>query len=162
MKKICLAELRKLIKQKEQEAVKLVECLGTDSVTVYSSTEDKLASDFNLNTILTNIDNINSEVQRLKDILSNANNVIKINEDLTLYKALIKLAQLNTLKSTLSTMPTIQIKRNGTTFRSEIIEFTEANYDVQELKSYLEKVENEISTLQIAIDRANLIGEVEI
>lgn len=81
--------------------------------------------------------------------------------DITIGEGLVLLAQLNVDYSRLSYMARHQqLTRRITPVG--IIEYTECLYNVEEVTEAARALKNRISSLQVAIDRANLINTIEV
>ena len=78
----------------------------------------------------------------------------------TVSEALIRLAQLSAKRAQLEALPTVQSMRR-VTFNG-VIEYTDTLCDTAEVKKDISALREEISRLQMAIDKTNLIYETEV
>ncbi len=159
--KICLSAIMKKIKSLEDKKLRLINDENNNNSLTFVSKTDKVETGYNYTKTRNEIDQIDKTILTLRSKLSVINSTTKVqNYDLTISEALIFLAQLNAKKSQLETLPTTQNSRQVT--YNGIIEFTECLFDVKEVKSEIESLVEQISQLQMALDRTNLIFETEI
>lgn len=159
---LCNAEIMKRIKQLNEEKE---ECLSYEQVhgsLSYREGETPTANPYSYEETRAKVDEIDREVMHLRFLLAQANcHVVLDGFGITIAEGLVKLAQLQNKASQLESLgDRPQISRRLTS--NGILEFTECRYDTAVVREEARAVRQEISALQIAIDRANLIHMVEL
>lgn len=160
MKMSCSAIMKRIKELDEQKNILIREELNR-CVTSYVTEADKVDTGYNYSEQQSAIDGIDDEMRRLKSILNRVNATVKIKElGMTISEALVKLAQLNSKRARLQTLPTVQSSRRVT--YNGLIEFTVCNFDTEVVKCDIETLRTQISELQMAIDKINLNHQVEV
>lgn len=160
-KKVCLAELRKTIKELEEEVNEMICDMNEKALVTYSSEDDKITEPFDLLNQLELIASHNELINKYKCILSkHTSNTVTNYNGLTLGSLLILLSQYNVIKQKLAHLP--KVKKTRRASYSGTIEFTETNYEPQQLVEYISVLQNEIKQIQLEIDRVNLNHYIEL
>ena len=160
--RICNTKAMKLIKDYEKEKRYLINQENNNFLISYKEGEEKIRNKYDYKETRKKIDEIDNKVRQIKVALAKSNTVTKVDDfDITINEALVLLAQLENKKSHLEGLTGFQqlsrrITPNG------VIEYTECLYDIENVKSDIDTLQEEISNLQIAIDRANLTSFIEI
>lgn len=127
-------------------------------------TEDKYKeeSDYSFEETNAKIEALNQEILLIKNAINKANQVVKVGiEDYSISDALVRIAQLTAASGRFSGLASYKQKTRETTYNG-VIETTEYLYDVKKAqKCHLETVAK-IHELQTAVDKANILTEIEI
>ena len=159
--KLCLTAIMKNIKSLEEKKARILKDETNNRVTSYVSGNDKVDAGYNYDLCRKQVDKLDAEILYLRSVLNKANAVVKVDgTDYTISEALTRLAQLSSKLQYLSGFPTVQLSRR-TTYNG-IIEYTECLYPIEQVKSETESLREEISSLQMAIDKTNLTYETQI
>ena len=160
--KVCHMEAMKEIRALE-EAKRLLISNEQDRYTVsYKEGETRIPADYSYRETRDKIAELDTRIRKIRGVLALANATVRIEEfDVTIGEALVLLAQWNAEYERLDEMAQMrQISRritpNGT------LEYTECLFDVKEVDEERAALKRRIGSLQVAIDRANLIGMIEI
>ena len=160
--KVCIAEAMKLIKELEEEKQMLIYGENRRSTVSYKEGEQKVLPDYNYQATRERIAALDSEVRRIKFIISKANcEVLLDGFCISICEGLILLAQYRKEYDRLSRLATReQVTRRITP--NGVLEYTECLYDVKAAAQAQKDLNTLIGKLQVAIDRANLVNEVEL
>lgn len=102
------------------------------------------------------IEKINEKERKIRHARNLFNTRTKVYKDMTVDEILIYMAQLNREKSLLDNMKDIpEVRRETGSFNDEP-EYTYINYDRKEVQKKYDEVSNELSEVQLALDRVNL------
>ena len=152
------------IKKLEARKQSLLNKEARNSFSKYSENEEiKSTNEYSYLDTRKEVNAIDSRIRHLKYLLSK-NNIETIIDsfNMSLTEGLIYLSQLTKEKSVISLLASKdKITRTSNNY-SALVEYTTLNYDLTKVKEDLEEIENKISSLQIAIDRANLTNEIEV
>ena len=160
--KVCIAEAMKLIKDLEEEKDMLVYGENRRCTVSYKEGEEKVLPDYNYAATRKRIAELDGEVRRIKHIISKANCEILLDGfGISICEGLILLAQYRKEYDRLSRLAakdqvTRRITPNG------VLEYTECLYDVKQAAQAQKDLNVTIGKLQVAIDRANLVNEIEV
>lgn len=161
---ITILELKKKLKEIEEEKSKLYNKLHSADVIKYSIKDDRehslrLKPEFSKIDILQAIEDINKQERILKHALNEANRTTETSLGISIADALVHLAQNQRFAYEISkSMP-------GTRSRLEVDyqgHYTEYLYDFDTVECILDGLKSEITTLQLAIDVANASTVVHI
>lgn len=83
-------------------------------------------------------------------------------DDLTIDQALVYMPQLREEIRKLSEMSTSLPRERIEDFRSNIVDYSIANYDIDEAVAMYEKASARLTSLQLALDKANTTETIEI
>ena len=160
--KVCIAEAMKLIKDLEEEKELLIYGENRRSTVSYKEGEDKVLPDYNYQNTRTRIAELDGEVRRIKYIISKANCEVQLDHfGISICEGLILLAQYRKEYDRLSRLATRdQVTRRITP--NGVLEYTECLYNVKEAEKAQKELNTTIGKLQVAIDKANLVSEIEI
>lgn len=153
MKEIRLLEEQKqLVLEKEEEGFRVSYKEGESKVDTgysYRETRDQVAT-------------LDARIRQIKSALAKANCLCRLEEfDVTIGEALVLLAQWNAEYARLCRLSSQrQLSRRITA--NGILEYTECLYDVKAVAEERNLLKQRIGALQIAIDRANLLSQIEI
>lgn len=161
---ITILELKKKLKEIEDEKGKLYNKLSAADVIKYSIKDDRqlaldLKSEFSKIAILQAIEDINKQERILKHALNEVNRNTMTSIGISIADALVHLAQNQRFAYEISkSMP-------GTRNKLEVDyqgHYTEYLYDFDTVECILDGLKSEITTLQLAIDVANASTVVHI
>lgn len=157
-----IKEAMKHINLLDQQINTLLNEERMNSYVEYATEKDKEISDYNFENTTNEILNFQDHVLKIRKAINKANQETLIGVDnLTISDGLIKLAQLNNNAQRLEQLASYKQKSRIDTY-SDTTQYSERLYDVKKVrKLHLECVE-EIHKLQTAIDKANILTEIEI
>ena len=132
--------------------------------------EEPVVPDYDFEEVTGHIDEIDREIVRIKHAvnLANVTNTIKFgDEELTVDAVLVRMAQLNRRKSMLDMMRKQQPKTRVssgyvTASRNPAPEYRYINYDLESVRKEYERIDMEITEMQIALDKYNQTVEFEV
>lgn len=112
--------------------------------------------DFNANR--EQIENLYTEERKIRNILFQFNASTKvIGYDFTMSEALVRLGQ---IKKEIRVLDLLASNRKmNSEYRGETI--SKVTYDIEDAKSALRNKQSELSALQVAIDKTNLVSEID-
>lgn len=161
---ITILELKKRLKELQENKEKLYLKIGTADVIRYTNKEDRelalnLKPDFTMVDVLQNIENLNKIESKLKSALNEANRITETSLGISIADALIKLAQTQRFaREIVSSIPRSRAKLE-VNYQGQ---YTEYLYDFDTVDCTLSGLEREITSLQLAIDVANASTVVHI
>ena len=160
--KICNMEAMKQIKQLEEEINLLESEERMNCVVSYKEGETKTIPNYDYKKVRKLINDANDKIRKIKYALQVVNGSYKIDEfNITIAEALVYLAQLNNEYSRLSFL-TSKNKISRRITANGVLEYTECQYNPEDVKKDQKELLAKISKLQVAIDRANLNCFIEI
>lgn len=132
--------------------------------------EEPVVPDYDFEEVAGHIDEIDREIVRIKHAvnLANVTNTIKFgDEELTVDAVLVRMAQLNRRKGALDMMRKQQPKTRvssgyATVGRNPAPEYRYINYDLESVRKEYERIDMEITEMQIALDKYNQTVEFEV
>ncbi|MBQ8998989.1 MAG: hypothetical protein IJ086_09945 [Clostridium sp.] len=105
---------------------------------------------------------LSDEIDALSNAISKANSIAKVDiegKDLTIQECLNKLAayrsRVSTIRTILERSKESEERRVDASGTSPYYKITKANYNVAEMKELLESLNNDIMTMELAVDKAN-------
>ena len=137
---------------------------------VAAVTEEPVVPDYDFEEVSSHINEIDMEIVRIKHAinLANVTNTIKCGAgELTIDAVLVRMAQLNRRKSALDMMrkqqPKVRLSSGyAPAGRNAAPEYRYINYDLERVKQEYDRIDAEISEMQIALDRYNQTVEFEV
>ena len=160
--KLCNSEIIKKIKVLEEKKSRILGEEETNHTTKYQKEFDLIDLGYDFNATRKAVEEINREVVKLKHALNVANATVNVSEfNMTIGECIVYMAQLNAEKRVIEPMSMIPAKK-GTTTYGGAVEYTIANYDIDECKQKLSDVNETICKLQVSIDRVNLSHIIEV
>ena len=159
---VCHMEAMKEIRALEDEKEMILDNECERHVVSYKEGEQKVDTGYSYEETRRRVSEIDSRIRKIRCALTLANCTTKIGiDDLTIGEGLVLLAQLNAEYERLTRMAHMRqlsrrITQNGT------LEYTECLFDVKEVLLASADLKRRIGALQVAIDRANLNGMIEI
>ncbi len=160
--KVCHMEAMKEIKALEEEKSHLLEQEDDRCTVSYKENEQKVDTGYCYEKIRGRIRELDARIRKIKSTLAYANCTVMLEGfDITIGEGLVLLAQLNAEYSRLCYMARYQqLTRRITPVG--VIEYTECLFDTEAVGNEAKALKARISSLQVAIDRANLLSTVEI
>ena len=157
-----IKEAMKHVNFLQQQISSLLQEESNTNYIIYSNENDKETSDFDFENLNADIEVLNKEILNIRSIINKKNQEVKVGiEDYTISDALIRIAQLTALSERFEHLGSYKQKTRQTTYNGSI-EYTEYLYDVKKAQSlHLETVEK-IHALQPAVDKANILTEIEL
>ena len=164
--KITSAEAAKLLRQlneefntianKERNSKEFNAAVGEDI--------EELRPDYSYEETRDALDEIDAKIRKLKHAINVFNTVTKIpGFGMTIDQALVYIPQLGAKRSKLYGMMNVLPKRRCTSGSySNIIDYTYANYDVEQAKADYAKAGEELARLQTALDLVNSTVTLEV
>lgn len=160
--KLCHSEIMKKIKELNAKKEQVLAQENKRAKIRFKEAEKKVTTKYDYAKTRKQIEEIDAEIRRLKLLLAKANCVVMVDGfNFTIGEALVYLAQLNSRWEVLSTLAENEQLTRSVTYNG-VVEYTECVYNVETAEKDLEKLESEISRLQVAIDRANLNNYIEV
>ena len=160
--KLCLKEVIKRIALLEKEKDEMLTEENQNCTTTYGGDEQKPPVEYSFSDTRIAVREVDTDIRRMKHQLHYANATVQVSEfGMTLGECIIHMAQLNNEKDTLTYMARKEPKSRRTVYGGAV-EWTETNYSRETCRELLKLTNDRIMKLQMAIDRTNLMHEVEI
>ena len=144
---------------KEQEGYTYVAALG----------EEPVIPDYDYTRVASEIEEIDEKILKIKHAINvvNATSEISVGDTkMTIDMILVKMAQLNRRKLFLDKLrkqqPKTRINEGLYSARKAVPEYRYINYDLDLIKREYERIDSEIASMQIALDKFNQTYEFEI
>lgn len=160
-------ELIKYISELEKKREAILDKSDKMSVFQCASTEnaEELRPEYDFDSTLAEIDDVNSEIIRCKHALNKFNISTAVGDtNYTIDEMLVILPQLNHLKSKLYDM-SMRMKKERIVDRyssSSIIDYNIANYDIENAAEKYQKLNETLARYQLELDKVNMNGIVEV
>ena len=160
--KVCHMEAMKEIKALEEEKSQLLQHEDDRCTVSYKENEKKVETSYSYESTRARVRELDARIRKIKSTLAYANCTVKLDGfDITIGEGLVLLAQLNAEYSRLCYMARYQqLTRRITPVG--VIEYTECLFDAEAVGNEAKELKSRISSLQVAIDRANLLNYIEI
>lgn len=159
--KVCHMEAMKEIRLLEEEKAILLEKECERFRVSYKEGESKVDTGYSYQSTREKVAALDLRIREIKSALAKANCTCRLEGfDVSIGEALVMLAQWNAEYGRLSMLSAQQLSRRITP--NGILEYTECLFDVEEVARERNALKQRIGALQIAIDRANLLSEIEI
>ncbi len=131
--------------------------------------EEPVIPDYDYGEVSKNITMIDAKIVKLKHAINvgNCTNEIQVGEDrMTVDTILVKMAQLNRRKSILDGMrkkqPKTRVNTDYYSSRSNTPEYQYINYDLDLIRREYDRIDREVSAMQIALDKYNQTVEFDV
>lgn len=160
--KVCHLEAMKEVRLLEEKKQMLLERECERFRVSYKEGERKLENGYSYQNTREEVVALDTRIREIKGALAAANCACRLEAfDVTIGEGLVMLAQWNREYERLCMLASCQqlsrrITQNG------ILEYTECQYDVEEVIRERDALKQRIGMLQIAIDRTNLLSFIEI
>lgn len=160
--KLTIKEAIKKITLIDKEIDKLLDFERREAKVIYLKDEVIEESNYDFITVTNEIDKLESKKREIKIKIGILNSTYKTSYNhLTIQELLIILAQKNQKLLRLETLSNTK-KRQRKTTQDGNIEYIECRYEPEIVENEIDKLNNEIIDIQIAIDKANLEACIEI
>ncbi len=155
-------EAMKEIKALEEEKHILLENEERRNKISYKEGEEKVETGYSYADTRKRVDELDTKIRKIRSALALANCTVRLEGfDATIGEGLVMLAQWNAEYCRLSDMASErQVCRRITA--NGVLEYTECLFDVEAVAAAANELKRRIGSLQVAIDRANLLNCVEI
>ena len=159
-----LIEAIKEVKKLNDELNLVLSIEQRTCTTTYRNEEEKISTEYDFYKTRETVKRLSDRIIRLKKAINKANNEVLIGvENLTISDALIKATLINKeINLRLDMMSTKDKKVASVDMRNDGLIYTELLYDPKECARYVEEQKELLTRIQIGIDRANIITEIEI
>lgn len=159
----CLKEIIKQITAMEQQKEEILSDEAQCCVTKYGNNEAITKSEYCFSAVRGEIKDINEKIRLLRHKLHLANATVNVPEfKMSIGECIVLMAQLNKEKSVLVRMARREKKERRQPGFGSTVEWVELNYDKDECREKLRQINDEITSLQMAVDRINLSNMVEV
>lgn len=165
MKTITSAGANKLLRSLEDEKAFLLSMEEAAKEYTLAENEECQKPDYNYKDSAKKLQELDNTIRKIKHYINVFNvSTILPNSEITIDEALVKMAQLNRRKETLDNMRKRlpKSRKNDYYNRTNIIEYTYLNYDLEEVKEDYQKISEEITQLQLELDTCNQTKTFEI
>lgn len=158
--RMTLDEAQKLIRSLEEEREQLMEKmdnLSTFVVAISEGNPEEMRPEFDFTEIVNEIQEIDKKIRKIKHARNIFNTVTSLpEEDITLDEALILMAMLNNNYRYYMKLGNRQAReRVKTSLRSQIIEYTYVNYNIEEARKYGKEMHNRMLEIQSKLNLVN-------
>lgn len=159
---ITIKEAMKKINFLQQQLSGLLNDEQLNNYTMYIDVKDKEETDYDFDAITREMDDLQNQILLIRRAVNKANQETLVGiQDYTISDSLVKIGLLNEKANRLRDLSTYKQRERSTTYNG-VIETTERLYDVKIAhQQYMDTVE-EIHSLQTAIDKANILTEINI
>lgn len=159
---ITIKEAMKKINFLQQQLSGLLNDEQLNNYTMYIDVKDKEETDYDFDAITREMDDLQNQILLIRRAVNKANQETLVGiQDYTISDSLVKIGLLNEKANRLRDLSTYKQRERSTTYNG-VIEITERLYDVKIAhQQYMDTVE-EIHSLQTAIDKANILTEINI
>lgn len=158
MKTLTSAGANKLIKALEDQKNYLLSLEASSSTYIMAEGEKAEPPVYDYSDTSEKLNQINNQIRKIKHTINIFNSSTYLEPlGITIDEALIKMAQLNQRKQTLDTMrKRLPKERQAVPFtRTNIIEYQYTNYDIEKVAADYNKLCEEITEIQLALDTCN-------
>ena len=161
--KMFLIEAIKRVKRLTEEINAIISLENKSCKVTYRTPEEIMDNNYDFWETRKAINDKMEEIIKLKRAINKANNEVKIGvDDLTISDALVKISLINKeLNYHLSSMATSDNVSTYLDYKDGIV-YTKILYDLEECSNYVEEKKDLLTKIQIGIDKANIITEIEI
>lgn len=165
MKTVTSASANKLLRSLEDEKAYLLSMENESKEYTLAENEKVQKPDYDYRGTAQKLEELDNRIRKIKHRI-NVFNVTTVlpNLDLTIDEALVKMAQLNRRKEQLDEMRKHlpKIRKEDPYLRTNMIEYTYVNYDLEEVRKDYQKISEQIMELQLALDTCNQTQTFEI
>ena len=161
---VCSSAANKILKKLSEEKDFLLSAENKEKTyVVYSNEtlEEAIIPDYDFETTQFKLEKIEEKILKIKHAINKFNTETEIMDGLTIDMALVKMSMLSKRLLTLKEMCNTQKVTNGSSYSSETYR-KYANFDIDVVKIKYELVSKELSELQLALDKVNMIKTFDI
>ncbi len=160
------AQAAKLLLKVKQDYERIISKENNSKTFLASVGEDveSVRPDYNYEETKNSISDLETKIRKIKHAINVCNTTTVVPEfDMTIDELLVYIPQLSAKKSKLKEMADALPKmRNITYDGSNIIDYVYVNYDIDAVAADLEKITEELSNAQLALDSINHTEMIEI
>ena len=162
------AEAAKLLRRlnEEHEALLMLESQSASFVAAVSEDVESIRPAYDLAAVQARLAELEAQVRKVKHALNVFNSTHTVpGFDMTVDQLLVYIPQLNRRKTKLRDMAGVLPKtrvRGRSAVNSAVIEYTYANYSVEEARAAADAAADELARAQTALDRVNNTETMEI
>lgn len=160
------AEANKLLKALETKRNSLLSIEEKSANFVISVGEDveEVRPEYDFRKAQEEVAELNGKIRAVKHAINvfNTTHTVPGFDDMTIDQVLIYLPQLTAQVAKLRMMAEALPRERKENFRSNLVEYNIANYDPKEAAAEYERAQNELSSLQLALDAVNAGETMEI
>ena len=160
------AEANKLLKALELRRSTIKKREDKASSFQASSTEniEELRPEYDFAGVQEELASLDAKIRKVKHAINlfNVSHELPGFEGLTIDQALVYMPQLSEQARKLSAMASALPRERTESFRTMIVDYTIANYDIAEAEEAFEKTSELLTSLQLALDKANTGDTMEI
>lgn len=157
------ASANKLLRSLEDEKAYLRNIEEQSCTYIVSDSELDEKPDYDYIETQRQIEEIDNKVLKIKHAINVFNTTTKLpGLDLTIDMALVKMAQLNQMKTKLDGLRKKLPKQRVPSFGKDSVDYLYINYDLAAVKEDYKKVSDQIMEIQLALDTCNQTIEFEV
>lgn len=147
---------RNTIKKKEEKAASF-QAAANENI-------EELRPEYDFAKVQAELASLNAKIREVKHAINvfNVSHTLPGYDGLTIDQALVYLPQLSEETRKLSDMASTLPRERIESFRSMIVDYSIANYDIGEAEKAYEDVSERLTSLQLALDKANNSDTMEI
>lgn len=164
--KLTSAEANKLLRKlhDDHDALKRMEAESRIFVAATTEKLEDARPEYDYSAVQQKLADLEEKIRRLKHAINLFNVSQPIDDSgMTIDQALVYIPQLSDRKRKLADMRSVQKKsRNTNTRGTNLIEYTYANYDIEQAELDYQKANNELARVQNALDLVNSTVQFEI
>lgn len=164
--KVTSAGANKILKKLQERKEELESKERRDNTYISADNEEALIPDYSYTEVNSDINRINEQIMKIKHTLNvvNTSNYVKVgSNEYSIDEILVRMAQLNRRKSFLQGLKENSEKtRLGARNLNNLVEYRYINYCMAEVKDDYEKIDNEITAMQLGLDKFNQTFEFDI
>lgn len=160
------ANVNKLIKKLQDDKSYLISQEHRNSAYTAAENEDPVVPDYDYDETTRKLAEIDDKIVVLKHKLNVVNSTCTVDvqgTSMTIDEILVRMAQLNSRKSTLGSMRNAQPKsRLRSMYNNSVPEYQYANYDISRVAADYEELDAKITAMQLALDKFNQTFEFDV
>lgn len=160
------AKANKLLKSIEQQIkdIKMKEHRSAHFRVAAGEDAESIRPAYDFAATQTKIDELESAVRKVKHAINtfNVTHTLPGFDEVTIDQALVYIPQLSQRVSKLQEMAASLPKERIESIRNNFVDYSVANYDIEEAERAYEEASQKLATLQLALDAANTTGTMEI
>ena len=147
---------RNTIKKKEEKAASF-QAAANENI-------EELRPEYDFAKVQAELASLNAKIREVKHAINvfNVSHTLPGYDGLTIDQALVYLPQLSEQTRKLNDMASALPRERIESFRSMIVDYSIANYDIDEAEKAYEDVSERLTSLQLALDKANNSDTMEI
>lgn len=161
--KLTIDAASKMIRNYNAELTRLGFAEEANSSISYMEGEEPFTPEYDLESHQAELDRLNHNIETIKHAVNQFNcSYVLPNLGITIDVALVRMAVLNKRVCTLNSMRSTPKKSRSVSYRKDKPEYTEPNYDLALAGKMYEDMNNELISIQSALNLANITNEIEV